>query len=134
MKTKFEQACENQGYDPDKIMPDFSMYPEKHREALASLAELLIMADDANKDEEGKDWEADWNDNDQQKWRVWVDMEEHKKNNPSGFRFDGAYYGCTTACANLGSRLSFRNEKIAKKFFEDNKDHYKKIMTIPKTK
>jgi hypothetical protein len=131
-KTTFKQACKNQGYDPDKIMPDFSMYPEKHRKALVALAELFIMADDANRDKDGKDFIPDWNDSNP-KWRPWVDMEK-TKSNPSGFRFLGADFGYSLTYAALGSRLSFRDSKTTQQFFENNKQRYKDILTLPESK
>jgi hypothetical protein len=130
--AKFKKACKNQGYDPDKIMPDFSMYPERHREVLAHIAELFIMADDANRHND-KNWDPDFDDMTERKYRPWVDMQK-SKNNPSGFRFGAALCVFAFAAAGLGSRLSFRNEEIAQKFFENNQKHYKAIMTIPKTK
>lgn len=80
LSAKFKKACKNQGFDAEKIMPDFSMYPEKHRAALAAIAQLFILSDDAN-----KGWEPDFNDN-IPKYRPWIDMEK-TKSNPSGFRF-----------------------------------------------
>jgi hypothetical protein len=126
LSTKFEQACKNQGYDAEKVMPDLSMYPEKHREALAAVAQLFILSDDAN-----KDFEPDYNNNDQRKYYPWVDMET-EENNPSGFRFDDAGYVCSVAHAFLGSRLVFPNAEAAKEFFEENIELYKSMMTIPK--
>jgi hypothetical protein len=127
MKPNFKKACENQGYNPDTIMPDLSNYPEKHRGAVSALMQLLILADDANP----KDWTPDFNNGDQYKWTPWVDMETDE-NNPSGFRFFGAYCVSTDAGADLGSRLSFVDEKTTKKFFEENIELYKDLMTLPK--
>jgi hypothetical protein len=130
MKTTFNKACKNQGYDPDKIMPDFSMYPEKHRKALSALAQLLILADDANP----KDFEPDFNNLNQRKWLPIVDMQK-TKSNPSGFRFYAAYYGWSHTYASLGSRLTFSDEKTTQEFFENNKDLYQDLLTLPpKTK
>jgi hypothetical protein len=126
LSPKFEQACKNQGYDAEKVMPDLSMYPEKHREALAAVAQLFILSDDAN-----KDFEPDYNNNYQRKYSPWVDMETDE-NNPSGFRFDGAVYVYSGTYADLGSRLVFPNEKATKEFFEENIELYKALLTIPK--
>lgn len=82
MITTFEEACAKKGLDPLAILPDVSMFPEKHRPALIATAKMYLIAEELNVLEDGKAWEPNW-DGDEEKWTPWWDMEKDK-NNPSG--------------------------------------------------
>jgi hypothetical protein len=122
-----QQACDIRGWgNANDIMPDFSMYPEKHRAALQAVAEMFLIVDASR----SKD--PDWNDGDEEKWTAWMDMEKDK-NNPSGFRFCGTYYVGTDAFAGLGSRLCFESSEEAKWHLgEKHLDKMRAIMVIEK--
>jgi hypothetical protein len=102
-------------------MPDFSMYPEKHRAALQAVAEMILIADASR----SKD--PDWSDGDEEKWTAWMDMEKDK-NNPSGFRFLATFYDLTLTYAGLGSRLCFESDDDAR--WHLGKQHLDKMRAI----
>jgi hypothetical protein len=116
-----EQACEVRGWGkPEDIMPDFSMYPEKHRAALQAIAEMILIADASR----SKD--PDWNNRSEFKWTAWMEMEKDK--NKGGFRFGGTYYVDSSTRASLGSRLCFESEDDA--VFHLKKQHLDKMRAI----
>jgi hypothetical protein len=84
--TSFEQACEFRKMDPTTCLPDISMFPADHQQALTATAKMYIIAEALNQDADGECWKPDWNNGDERKWLPWFDMEVDK-NNPSGFRF-----------------------------------------------
>lgn len=124
--TTFEESCKKQGYNPETVIPDVSMFPEKHQKALVAFAKLLIVAEDIK---EGKD--PDWNNSSERKWFPWFDMEVDE-NNPSGFRFGDS--GCANAhtYAVGGSRLCFSSEEDVEHITEHFLDLYRDIMVIQK--
>lgn len=101
--TSFEEACKIKGLDPEKVIPDFSCYPEEFRAPAIAHAKMLIVLDVIK---EGHKF--DYNNRDEEKWYPWWDMEKDK-NNPSGFRLYVAYYvySLSFVCA----RLSLRSRK-----------------------
>ena len=107
LPTTFEEACTSRGYDAATVLPDVSKFPVKHQKAITAYAMLVIIAEAIN---EGK--EPDWNDGNEKKWIPWFDMEVDK-NNPSGFRYLGAYCDLTITCSAGGSRLCFHSEELA---------------------
>ncbi len=102
----FEQACEFFGYDPNKVLPDVSMFPVEHQKAATATHKLMIIHDAYNEKKK-----VDWNNQKQRKWRGWWDMEQHPTRNPSGFRFYGSYYVYTDTFSTGGSRLCFLREE-----------------------
>jgi hypothetical protein len=123
----FEKACELRGYDAANILPDVTKFPSKHQKAIIAFAMLVIINEAMN---EGK--ELDWNDDDEYKYYPWFDMEYHKKNNPSGFRFDVTIYGITATYTGGGSRLCFFTREDAKFAGEHFVDIYRDICVIDK--
>jgi hypothetical protein len=125
--NSFEEACEKLGLDPAACLPDVSGMPAKLQPAVTATAKMYIITEAAN---EGK--EFDWNDEDQRKWYAWFDMEEHKKNNPSGCRFGAV--DCTRAitCAGLGSRLCFFSSEDAEFHGRTHEAIYRDMMVTPK--
>ncbi len=130
--TSFEEACEKRGHDPAKILPHVSMFPVKHQAALIATAKMYLIAEEINLLEDGKVWEPDWNDQKEEKWVAWFDMEYHKKNNPSGFRFYAARYGATYTYSSGGSRLCFRTREKLMHTVTTFIDLYRDMMVIPK--
>lgn len=98
----FEEACQAKGIDPEKVLPDFSCYPEEHRPALIAAAKLFIILDVVR---EGKKF--DYNNMSERKFYPWWDLEKDEENNPSGFRFGAAFY--VHVYSYVGSRLSLRS-------------------------
>jgi hypothetical protein len=104
----FEEACKKLKLDPAAILPDVSRFPAKHQKAITATAKMYIVAEALN---EG--WEPNWNDSDEYKYFPWFDMEEDKKNNPSGFRFVGTYFDYSVTYSAGGSRLCFKSQKLS---------------------
>lgn len=122
MKIKtFEDACKAKGLDPEKVLPDVSMYPELHGKALIAAAKLFIIVDAVNGERK-----FDWTDYDQRKWYPWFDMEKDEENNPSGFRLVSVYYSCATS--SVVSRLCFHSSEEAKQVATDFIDLYRDLM------
>jgi hypothetical protein len=98
----FEEACTSTGENPND---------EKFTSGTADevgYKKLKVVTKAINKvDNDGKDWEANWDDRDEEKWQAWWDM-EIDKNNPSGFRFDDTDYDLTAA--NSPSRLCYKSK------------------------
>lgn len=121
--TSFEESCAARGYDPKAIMPDFSMYPEKHRACLQAFAEMLINAEAIN---DGV--EANWDDENEYKHIPYFDMQKTKRN-PSGFRFGDTFFARSGTGTPGGSRLSYRTSAkaryAAETFLETNRALYK---------
>jgi hypothetical protein len=51
----FEDACNKLGITPETVLPDFSIFPEKHRKALIAIAMLFIITEALN-----DGWEPDF--------------------------------------------------------------------------
>lgn len=121
LKT-FEDACKELGLDPEKVIPDFSAYPERDREAMVAHAKLVIIARAANRIEnDGKDWEPDWDNGRWDKYYPWFEM-----GGSSGFRSDGC--GDWLSLSTVGSRLCFKSanaaEYIGNQFIELYKAYF----------
>ena len=111
--TSFEDCCKRMGYDPEKLLPDVSVFPARHQKALTGTAKLFIIHEAFNYDDKKKEvYEPDWDDSDEYKWRYWFDMEKDA-NIPSGFRFYDSLYDFTSTYSTGGSRLCNRNEDIS---------------------
>lgn len=124
----FEEACTNQGYDPEKVLPDVSMFPGHHQAAITNYAKLIIISEAINAVDKFK---PDWNDGSQYKWYPWFDMEVDD-NNPSGFRFGDTYYDYSIASSAGGSRLCFKTSKAAEYAGKQFLDLWRDMMTLPK--
>lgn len=124
----FEEICKVKGYDPEKVIPDMSSYPERHMKALTSVAKLFIVNEAINYVDNGnKDWVPDWQDDNQEKHYPWVDMEKDE-NNPTGFRLCAVIYDCTIS--SVGSRLVYRSPKGVKHAFTHFEDLYRDLMVL----
>lgn len=133
MKIKsFEEACAVKGYDPAKMLPDVSLMPSQHQDAITAFAKLIIIAEAINFNEDTKEqWVPDWNDDDEYKYFPWFDLEHHKKNNPSGFRFDGSGYGVTVTRTSGGSRLCYQTRANSDYAGTQFIDLYRALIKLP---
>ena len=118
MHTKiktFEDACIKLGVDPEKVLPDFSMFPKQHQKAMTAHAKLIIIADALN-----GDWKPDWENGEWDKYYPWFAM-----GSPSGSGFSfGAAANWTTG-SDAGSRLCFQSSEIAEYVGRQFEDLYK---------
>lgn len=117
----FEDACKALGLDPTKL-PDFSMMPEKHQNALLAHAKLVLIAEALN-----GDWKPDWNNDDEYKYFPWFDMEK-SESNEDGFVLYNVYYDFTFT--DVSSRLCFKSRDIANYAGTQFKDLYKDYMLV----
>ena len=120
----FEACCEAKGYDPATVLPDVSMFPEQHREALLANAKLIIVAEAHN-----GDWKPNWDDDDEEKWYPWFDLEVDDRN-PSGFRFNASTYDYSRSY--VGSRLCFASSEISHYVGKHFEDLYRAMMVLQK--
>lgn len=119
LKT-FEDACQVEGLDATKVIPDFSMYPEQDREALEAHAKLIIIVRAANRlANDGKEWVPDWTDYSQPKYEPWFDLDTSS----SGFRFNVYDYWRTISL--VGSRLCFISYEVCEYIAEQFTELYK---------
>ncbi|MEM8564917.1 MAG: hypothetical protein AAGF85_00555 [Bacteroidota bacterium] len=106
LKT-FEDACQVEGLDPEKVIPDFSVYPEEDREAMAAHAKLVIIAKAANRlANEMQPWSPNWDNGKWDKYYPWFVL-----GGSSGFRYGGYDYWYSYSF--VGSRLCFLSYKVA---------------------
>lgn len=122
LKT-FEDACKVLNLEAEKIIPDFSCFPESEQKALIAHAKLIIVAKAANfLENDNKEWFPDWSNFDENKYYPWFDLYEGS----SGFRAHG--YVDWRAYSVVGSRLCFKSRELAKyignQFVELYKDYF----------
>ena len=121
--SSFEDACKIEGLDPKKVIPDFSCYPEQHRESMESHARIVIIVAAANRvSNEGNPWFPDFDDRSQPKYEVWF------KKSSSGFRFHDCDRWFTFSF--VGSRLCVKGIKECEHIGKYFPDLYKKFMII----
>lgn len=100
----FEDACTALGLNPETVLPDFSLFPEKHQKAMTAHAKLIIIAEALN---EG--WKPDWKDYSERKYELWFDMDSSAG---SGFSYLG--YDDWASTSYVGSRLCFKSRELAR--------------------
>ncbi|MHB1278271.1 MAG: hypothetical protein ACYC1Q_07725 [Bacteroidia bacterium] len=120
-ETPYEDACKLNGAAP-MTLADFEKFPENQRQYMFSMHRVVTVIEAQKQDRL-----FDWNDEDQDKYSPWWDMETYGEAEPgSGFAFFD-YVGTGTDTY-VGARLSnFSSEEtrfIAEVMFED----YKVIM------
>ena len=120
-ETPYEDACKLNGAAP-MTLADFEKFPENQRQYMLSVHRVVTVIEAQKQDRL-----FDWNDDDQDKYSPWWDMETYGEAEPgSGFAY--YVYGCATTYTGVGARLSnFSTEEtkfIAEVMFED----YKVIM------
>lgn len=104
----FQDACQVEGLDPEKVLPDFSCYPEQDRKAMVAHAKLVIIARALNRQANGgKEWRPDWNNHNQTKYYPYF----HHSMGSSGFRFCDCDYW--DSYSYVGSRLCFSSYDLA---------------------
>jgi hypothetical protein len=103
----FEDACKALSIDASKL-PDVSILPQQHQDAITAHYKLVIIAEALN---EG--WKPNWNDRSEYKYYPWFEVKASKnKPSGSGVSYDGcAYWG---SYASIGSRLCFKSSELAK--------------------
>mgnify|MGYP006418984619 CR=1 FL=1 len=111
----FEEACEALELDSKKVVPDFSMYPEKHQKAMVAHAKLVIIAEALN---EG--WQPDWGNSSEYKYELWFYM-----GGSSGSGFAYYVYDHWLTHSFCSSRLCFKSRELAEYAGEQFKDLYK---------
>jgi hypothetical protein len=104
----FEDACEDQGLNPDEIRAQYASIPEPFRKQAITRRELLTIAKSWR---EG--WEPDYDNGSQEKWLCWIIRDS---TNPAGFRFLVSYCDGTYTDAGAGSGLCMATEKLATAF------------------
>ncbi|MBN4061635.1 hypothetical protein JYU20_00370 [Bacteroidales bacterium AH-315-I05] len=107
LKT-FEDACKALKLNAEKVIPDFSCYPKKDRNALVAHAKLVIIVRAANKIEnEGKEWFPNWK-NSTRKYHIWFNMND--SSSASGFA--SCEYDCWRSLSVVSSRLCFKSMPV----------------------
>jgi hypothetical protein len=120
--VSFEDACKVLGLDATNFLPDFSGYPEKHRNAMIAHAKLVLIAEALN-----DGWQPNWNDGDEYKYYPWFEIDASEEK-PSGFGFSYSDYGSWDTYSGVGSRLCYRTRELAlyagKQFQDLYKDYF----------
>jgi hypothetical protein len=118
----FEDACKTLNFNPETVIPDFSIFPELYQKALIAHAKLILIAQALN---EG--WQPDWSNWDEYKYYPWFDME---------YSASGCFscYVCDlwTAGSNAGSRLCFKSRELAEYAGKQFKELYEDYFVIKK--
>ena len=116
----FEAACKQLKLNP-KSLPKVTGLTVKHGNHILAHFKLLIIVEALN-----DGWFPNWQNRDEEKWQIFFDLEK-EPNNPSGFRFFGAY--CYCAGSYVPSRLCFKSRDLAvyaaEKFKKLYKDYFK---------
>jgi hypothetical protein len=116
----FEDACVKENLDPNTVIPDFSLFPEKDRQAMIDHAKLIIINKAIN-----EDWIPDWLNYNQTKYYPWFEM-----GSSSGVGFSCDDYVDWSTSSNVGSRLCFESREKAiyagKTFIELYKSYFVK--------
>ncbi|WP_166964662.1 hypothetical protein [Yeosuana marina] len=106
----FEDACEVLSVDPNNAIPDFSMFPEKHQNAMISHAKLVLIAEALNTIENGGEpWTPDWTNGEWDKYYPWFDMDS-----ASGVGFSYLDFVLWRSISTVGSRLCFISSSLAR--------------------
>jgi hypothetical protein len=98
----FEDACKVLGLDP-KQLPVVDLLPEKDRKSIIAYYKLTVIIRALN---EG--WEPNWNDWDEYKYFNWFYLDS------AGFGGAATTTAATGTYTNIGSRLCFKNDTLAR--------------------
>lgn len=119
----FEDACQVEGLDAEKVIPAFAFFPEKDRKAMQAISKLVIITKASNRlANDGKEWIPNWNDFGERKYENWFGMND---DGSSGFRFGDL--DLWHATSNVGSRLCFISREVARHVGETFLDLYKEF-------
>lgn len=114
----YEEACQVQGIEPLKLS-HFSFLPEKDRESALAHNQLTVICRVLR-----GDWVPDWSDYNQRKWYPWFEKSD------SGFGFSITGYDLWYTTTNVGSRLCFPSEEMARYAGKTFESIYNKLMSI----
>lgn len=114
----YEDACKVLELNPEN-QPCVDSVSEKDRNSIIAYHKLIVIVRALN---EG--WEADFTNHDQYKyWNwLWVDA--------AGFVYASTHNAATCARANVGSRLCFKNRKLAEYAITQFKSLYEEYLLI----
>lgn len=121
--TKFktwQEYFKYKGLDP-KVMPDVSMLLPKYRKP--QIAQYIL---DVIVEVENDGWVADYNNPNQYKYSLWLNVIADKKR-PSGFGLSYFIFDVWHSNSYCGVRLSFEDSDTAKAVFEKFKNFYEDL-------
>lgn len=121
----YESACADQGRDPN-CKPDVSMLEPGLGKWLMNAFELAVITKSLNKDEDGKERKANWNDHDEWKHYPWWEVQADKKN-PSGSGLSLRAVVDALSIASVAARLTTVDEEASEysaKTFKDKWENY----------
>jgi hypothetical protein len=121
----FEDACEALKLDAEKVIPDFSFYPEEDREAMIAHAKLVIINKALNMQDDGTIWTPDWTNGKFDKYYPWFDM---RSSSVGGFSYDD--YDSWDTGTIVGSRLCYSSSEVAEYAGTQFKDLYEAYFVI----
>lgn len=103
----FEDVCKMQNVNPIDMLPFRNPFITSDQSACNMLVQLRMINRALC-----QDWEADYEDDNQKKWRPWFKYDTSS----SCFRFSGSYYGSSHAFAGSGVRLVFPTKELSDYF------------------
>lgn len=121
MKIKtFQNACKALKLDSQKVLPDFSQFPQRYQKAIEAHAKLILIAEVLN---EG--WQPDWSHENEKKYEPLFVMDNS---------FGGGFYLLAsdiydTTISICGSRLCYKSEALCKYAAEQFAELYKESLT-----
>jgi hypothetical protein len=129
--TTIEEAFKRQKDQLDlSKLPDLSSLPDKFNRGMNALLKLQVITEAVNNDNPNEpEFEADYNDSDQEKWFPWY---RGGDSSDSGFRFVYSYGGWSTTSADGGARLALKDEARADHMNKYFGDFYKELWLILK--
>lgn len=118
-----EDAFKVMGVDHSNL-PDVSTFPENIRKYILNHFVLLVVVQAINKlDNDGQEWEPNWNDEDEYKYYPWLEVDADE-DNTAGSGFSYSCYGSSLTVTLVGSRLCFKSHEGALYAAEQFNDLY----------
>jgi hypothetical protein len=116
----FDDACRELGIDPAAMLRIETDDPfiGKQLNAIAAFTKLTIISRALN-----ENWVPDWTDGNQRKWWPWFEWK-------SGFGFSHATYDHWHTHTNVGSRLCYKSEELAKYAATQFESIYQDFLTL----
>ncbi len=126
-----QDAFKVMGVDHSNL-PDVSSFPEAIRKYILNHFILLVVVQAINKlDNDGNEWEPNWNDEDQYKHFPWLEVDASEEA-PAGLGFSDSHYDYSNANTRVGSRLCFKSREGALYAASQFEDLYKENQLILK--